>query len=542
MTFTYDTTRDSEQLRLLTTVVDAFIAKYGTPSTSTCARQTVFFFPGGMASQLKRADQPFIDGVATPQTFNYDPVWIAFDTFVGGARDLKMHRDGAGVFRDKDDRIIVADGAINLLGCTPHDGFINWCANNNVDLFVFDWDWRRRLEETVRFFVGQFLPFFKARVIAAGLPDPLAKFSLVGHSFGGMIVNLILRGNDPMVANVARAITVGTPFYGYAGQAHRWFEGDRLLNGPFNVFRTDIVKAISSLPALYTLLFLDEVTYNDSTNQLGLTNDPAFPLADYPSLDATTPGLRADAYNPQTVGTQVRYPANTGFDRNELDYARLQFQQMAAPMAANLLLKFYNIRGVRTANDTVGSVTCDVIAPIFNPATKASPIADGPSVPGDHTQPAWTTRLVINDPSRCIAVTASDIEHMFLMSHAQIVTAIAAILCAPGAAMNPPDTTQPEPASVEEVLEFLRWLYSQRATKRSWPHLDDPALLEFLPPRFRSRFGAISRRIMMDIMKRPGPQGEPGPQARGRKPPAKKSATRKPAARGGQRRSTKKKR
>ena len=142
-----------------------------------------------------------------------------------------------------------------------YDAFIAWCAQNDLDLFVFDWDWRRRLEDTVTFFVRKFLPFFETRVVAAGLPDPLANFSLVGHSFGGMIVNLILRGNDPIVANLARVITAATPFYGYPGQVRRWFEGDPIANGTDDVFKEDIMEVVTSLPALYTLHYLDEATY-----------------------------------------------------------------------------------------------------------------------------------------------------------------------------------------------------------------------------------------------------------------------------------------
>ena len=83
-----------------------------------------------------------------------------------------MHRDSTGTFRDKDDRIIVADAALSFADCTPHDGFITWCGNNNVDLFVFPNDWRRRMDETATFFVGKFLPFFRAHVQGAGCPDP----------------------------------------------------------------------------------------------------------------------------------------------------------------------------------------------------------------------------------------------------------------------------------------------------------------------------------------------------------------------------------
>ena len=163
-----------------------------------------------------------------------------------------MHRDSVGTFRDKGDRIIIADDVLSLAGCAPHDGLIDWARNNNLDLFVFPWDWRRRLDETVTFFVGKFLPHFQARVQAAGRPDPLARFALVGHSFGGMIANLILRGNAPIVQTLTHVITVATPFYGYPGQVHRWFEGDSYLNF-FGLFEQAMMETIASLPALYAL-------------------------------------------------------------------------------------------------------------------------------------------------------------------------------------------------------------------------------------------------------------------------------------------------
>ncbi len=534
MTFTYEETRDSEQLRLLTPAIDDFINRYQHPlaTTSTCPRRTMFFFPGGMASQLTRAKKKFLDGVSAPQTFNYKTIWLTPEALIaGGAQDLKMHRDSVGVFRDKGDRIIVADGALNLFGCTPQDGFINWCANNNVDLFVFSWDWRRRLDETVRFFVGKFLPFFRARVLAASCPDPLASFALVGHSFGGMIVNLILRGNDPIVANLTHAITVATPFYGYSGQVHRWFEGEPYLNGVFppDLFKRGMMETIASLPGLYTLHFLDEGTY--IANELQLTTDPEFPLASYPSIDATIANLRADPYHPQTNGSLVRYPSMTGFNRSELDYAGLQFLLMAAPIAPNLLQKFYNIRGVRTQadqktpiSDTVGSATWDWIQTDFG-ASDTSPIVDsGVGVPGDDTQPAWSARLVTNAASRCITVKGSDINHMFIMNHAQVLSAFETILCTPGAAMSPPGTAQPEPASDKDVVEFLRWLAKQGSRIKRWPRFDDEELLKFIPPEFREKLGGIARRIMMDIMKRPAPKGLSGPAggATGRKPPGPK--------------------
>jgi hypothetical protein len=554
MSISYAETRDSEHLRLLTPAIDAFINHVQNPAAtaSTCPRQTVFFFPGGMASQLVRARQPFQDGLTVPQTFSYDPVWITPFVFtIGTAQHLKMQRDAAGVFRDKDDRIIVALGLVNLLGCTPYNGFLSWCTANNLDVFVFDWDWRRRLEETVTFFVTKFLPFFQARVIGAGLPDPLATFSLIGHSFGGMIANLVLRRNDSILAPLARVITVATPFYGYPGQVHRWFEGEPVLNGLFgsNTFKQEMMDMIASLPAPYTLHFLDEATFGDSATVSALTTlAPEFPLPGYPSMDATTAGLRADPYNPQTNGSLVRYPVLTGFDLGELDYARLQFQQLAAPMAPNLLQKFYNIRGVRTQldqqtpiSDTPGSVTWDWIPTTFD-ETDPTPIIDSGHVPGDDTQPAWSAHLATNDPARRITVRASNVHHMFLMNHSKTLQELESILCASGVAMRSPITNQPEPASDEDLIAFMRWLDTQRGRK-TWPRLDDPKILRVVPAEFREKLPAIAARIMMDILKRPAPPALSGltdrgtgprpkrPKPRRRKKPTGKPARRKPASR-----------
>jgi hypothetical protein len=525
--FSYDDTRDSEHLRLLRPAIDAFIGRAQYRSAAAGPLQTVFFFAGGLATQLLRATAKFQEGLTTPQTFDYEVLWVTLDGINHGTpRHLKMHRDDSGAFRDLGDRIIVANGVIY----DPlYEDFIAWCAQNHLDLFVFDWDWRRRLEDTATFFVRKFLPIFKARVLAAGLGNPLANFSLVGHSFGGMVANLVLRGNDPIVANLARVITVATPFYGYAGQVRRWFEGDPLVNGSDDVFKEDIMEVVTTFPALYTLQYLDEATYREPAIQAGLAQDADFPLLSYPSVDATIDTLRADAYNPRTNGRLVRYPTKTGFDRTELDYARLQAQQLAAPMPVHLAEKFYNIRGVRTQDDqqtpmsdTAGNVTWNWIPTSFD-STDPSPILAGEPVPGDDTQPAWSARLATNAPIRCITVRASDVHHMFLMNHARTLDALGSILCATEGAMGPYVPRQPEPASDEDLAAFMRWLHKQPRRKKPGLRLDDPALGDLVPLEFKDKLPALVRRIVTDIMKRPGPPGLS-------RKPARKPTARKPAA------------
>jgi len=541
MSLTYEETRDREHLRLITPAVDAFIERLRKPPANPAAgpRQTVFFFPGGLANQLMRATKKFRPGTTEPQTFDYEVLWLTEDVLERGAgRHLKMRRDGTGVFRDSGDRIIVASGVI---WSELYNGFIDWCAANNLDLLVFDWDWRRRLEDAVAFFVRTFLPFFRARVLDAGLADPLASFSLVGHSFGGMVANLILRSNDPIVANLARVITVATPFYGYAGQLHCWFEGHYLVNGEDDVFKQEMMEVIASLPAPYTLHYLDEATYRATAAQAGLAGDPEFPLAAYPSTDATVGTALADAYNPGTNGSRVRYPGKTGFDLAELDYARLQLQQLAAPMPAHLAEKFFNIRGVTTESDgqtpkpnTKGNVTWDWISTSFD-ATDPSPIADGALVPGDDTQPAWTARLATNAPARCITVRDSTLDHMMLMKHPRTLDALGSILRAPGAAIRLPAPLPPEPASDADLVVFLRWLRARPRRKGPTLRFDDPALRDLVPAELRAQLPGITLRIVTDILKRPAPPGlsGPGPKRPRRKRTPRRSAPKRRRARYG---------
>jgi hypothetical protein len=507
---TYDETREREQLRMLAPAIDDFINDYlgARAAQPASPRQTVFFFPGGMASELKRATEPFDDNSGEPQSFEYESVWLTFDTFAGGARALEMYKKG-DAFRDKDDRIIVASGAVNLLGCTPHEGFVDWCANNSVDLFVFDWDWRRRQQDTVGFFVDKFWPHFRARLAEAGCTEALDAFSLIGHSLGGMIVNLILRGNDPEVAQKAkRVITVATPFYGYASQIHRWFEGEHLLNGPGALFQRDMLRVIASLPGLYTLHYPDVETFEQHLDDL--THDPDYPLGDYPSADALRPALRADPYNPSTNGSMVRYPVNTGFDLEELGYGRLLVRRMAGPMPGDLLRRFYNIRGVQLQDDgksilsdTVGSVSFGWISPDFD-AGDPCPVTDAAPAAGDGVQPAWTARLVSNDPARVITVSGTGLDHMFLMNYSGTIERLAAILLGqdgPGAASE----HAPPHASHGEVAEFMDWLHTTHTMPSRGQPLDHQTVLESMPDLHRKKLGSIARRIMMDLMKRPAP-------------------------------------
>jgi pimeloyl-ACP methyl ester carboxylesterase len=416
---TYSATRDKEQLRYLDVDIAHFIQRYQSRPPGT-KRRTLFLFPGGMGSQLLRARTAYQTSGSPNQTFQYTPVWLTPLTFLGDALNLKMH-EVSGVYQDLADRIIIPSGTIEFLGITPYSRFVAWCELNDIDWFIFGWDWRRRLEDTVDFFLNKFLPRFKS-LVQPKCGDVLQDYVLIGHSFGGMVVTLMLHQYNALLSTMGRAITVASPFYGYDGQIHRWFEGESLLNqiGPINI-KPQIVKVIASLPGVYVLPYLDYSTTFQS-NETALNNDPDYPLNAYPSHDFANGTMVVDPFNPGTH----RYPQNIGFNTNELQHALSIYRKVAAGPDAQYTNRFFNIRGIQTSPKTTpGSVSWGLLTGPNNP--NASPIGTGPGVPGDGTLPAWSTRLVTLPTNQVIPVEG-DIEHMFMMEEDVTHQAIAQAL------------------------------------------------------------------------------------------------------------------
>jgi len=502
---TYDDLRDQEQLDVHDSAITDFIQAYRNAASSP-DRQTLIFFPGGMACQLKRSRKKF-EKLAPGEKIRYQMLWLNCYTFTRGALKLGMQKDADGVYRDADHYIVIADGAVNFDGATPHDGLIEWCRDNGVDLFVFNWDWRRRQGDAAQFFVKRFWPHFLGRLRNAGISQAAAKFSLLGHSFGGMVVNLILRGGDAAVSQkLYRAITVATPFYGYASQVHRWFEGEPMLNGDRDRDREAMARIIATMPGLYVLHFLDlNGTYARDGAQLATDQGqvPAYPLAAYPNQDQQS----KRPFDPWTQGVLnggwMRYPASLGFDTAELNHELGVFQTLCAPLADS---RFHNIRGVQLApdgktarNDTVGSVSCDWVQGNYNPG-QGSPIRDAGGVPGDGTQPAWTARLVLNDPTRCFTVASPDVEHMFLMSENGTLQTLAKILLGLEKAGRVVfrARTLPDPASLREVGVLLKRLHRlYRSGKRT-----DAAMRANLTAKMQGRLASNARTIIEYILKR----------------------------------------
>jgi hypothetical protein len=403
---TYSETRDNEQLSHLDDAIRSFISRYNSNPTSS-NRRTIILFPGGLGSQLLRAMTPEPEGLP----YFYTTLWIDYSIKYRAAFDLQMQGD-----MDHEQHLVIADGPIDFDIIRPYEGFIKWCNANQIDYFIFGWDWRRDPKLIVSFFLDTFLPMFRERVRSSCRPDPLQNFSLVGHSFGGMIVKMILnRSNNPFVQLMHRAVTVASPFYGYAGQLPRYFVGDPYLN-PF-YSKAAITRVVSSLAAGYTLLFLDEATYR--RDGAALAADPDYPLLSYPIVDAAT-GMIADPYNPQSNAEKVRYPQNYGFDMLSVSSGKLICQQVAAELDPAVNSKFFNFRGVQVSNgaainETVNNQTWDWITPNFDAETDACPIIDYLG-PGDGTLPAWSTRLVTT-PGANVRTLRGDVDHMYMMSN-----------------------------------------------------------------------------------------------------------------------------
>jgi hypothetical protein len=428
----YDSVRMDEQMRILDHSIDHFIDRYNFLSLvsglrgANPARQTLFLFPGGIASKLKRATRAWKATGPASQVFSYQRAWGTDKELLGGAaRELKMRKTAGGQYRDKGDRIIIADGVINLFGVSPYLFFTAWCSFKQLDWFIFPWDWRRSVDEVGRFFTDRFLPHFQERVQdECNNADPLADYSLIGHSAGGLVVNWILR-NVATPGTLRKAITVAAPFYGYGGQLHRWFEGEPLVNED-GLYTQEIIKTISSFPGCYAWHFFPEVFYN--ANQVAFQNDPAAPLPTYPSVDlaANTP---ADPYDPQPPGKRYPTKAQSGFDLAELATARTLFDALTSPLSPAQAAKLVNIRGDNTLNNTLSATTWRLVPPIA-----PTPIADTFSAPGDGTQPGWTTRdidLAQQVPGNVITVSGFDANHIFIMDSPQTHAQLAAILGIP---------------------------------------------------------------------------------------------------------------
>jgi hypothetical protein len=529
---TYGQKRDDEYLNRLKTFgpISDFITSYNANLSSP--HRTIFLFPGGMGSQLMRATAKFNHG---PQFF-YLTAWI--DPFIWMGTAVNLQTQTPPDYDDYQQHYVVPNGCIDCPGLEPYAGFITWCQNNNINLFVFGWDWRLPSEATANFFLNRFLPAFDSLATSANCsPHPLDNFWLIGHSFGGMVVKQILnQSTNQYVQRMKRAITVGSPFYGYGGQVHRFFKGDSQINWTLNPNGAQhATEIVSTLPGGYELLFLPEATYDN--NQVAFNNDPdGYNLSAYPSMDATNPAQRVDPYNPDPIppatdpNGNVRYISSCGFDTDLLAAGKTASDKVTLALSSNVLNKFYNIRGVGN-NNTVVSQTWKLVPQTFDPNTDPDPITDTFG-PGDGTLPAWSTRLLGLGQGHVISIPG-DIEHMDMMNNASVQIEIAKLLQpTPSSLARMRRTARRQPvkhktASRTELNKLIRQLERTTTREELSPEERQTAIRRQLQRYSPEELQELLARGYMDALKSPsqisGGRTRNGKSGRRTKPKRRKS-------------------
>jgi hypothetical protein len=426
----YDDDVDAEYLSQLQGPINNFLIACNMAPQSANPLPTLFFFPGGLGSKLNRATQ---HGQIVPGDFY--TIWLDCSIAFGVASDLIMNGE-----EDYQQYYIVPDGCIDFVA--SYDPFISWCQNNNLNMFVFGWDWRRTSERAADFFLNKFLVAVNDAVAAGNFSfNPLCNMWLIGHSFGGVVIKHILNQTaNTYVQNLKGAITVATSFYGYAGQLHRFFVGESDLNWTLPGGAAECTKIVSTLPGGYELLFLDGATYD--ANRAAFQHDPdGFNLMAYPSTDPNSDS-RADPYYPNPgqpsappTSGKVRYLANYGFEWNLLGGGLTASRLTSQPLDPAIAAKFWTIRYVRTEddgvtplNDTAVGQTWPLVNWNYAPNPSTDPIKDDMG-PGDGTLPAWSTRLI--GCTNVVTVRAPDIEHLDLMNEGVIQVELASLLGLP---------------------------------------------------------------------------------------------------------------
>ncbi len=492
------------------------------------AQRTVILFPGGMASELARADQRF-DATLSTGSYHYDTVWYDVMGILFLQHTLLM--DMSGDF-DRDQQMVVADGAIQNCLYGPYDDFRTWCGHKGLDLLVVGWDFRRRPDWIVEFFFDYLVPKVTDLAADANLPDPFARTAIVGHSFGGMVVKWILNNHSHVFCqNLLLAVIVGSPFYGSAGQPHRYFVGEPLAG--LTAHRADIAKVISTFKGGYTLMFLDEGTYGRFAQPL--SEDVHYPLLGYPSVADTDSTQNVDPYNPLPGSPGwFRYPDIWSWFPGYLKEGRDFYQAVAEPLHVSVEKKLHCIRGVKFQGESpaMGTAVSQRWGWVHaNPNGECAvwekqPDAAGPHDfgPGDGTIPAWSARLVTQPPQN-IHTIEGDISHMTLLDDTVVRSTLLGLV----QGIAPPDPAQQivagelriDPASREELYTVRNDL-ERIATEGSKAQARRRVQAYIAEIPFVAR-QALMKRLYMEVMT--------GPIMPLEYPPSREQPTTRPAAR-----------
>ncbi len=501
----YVALRTAEQMRLLEPALNQFVQQFDS------AAPTIFFLPGGMASALVQATQS-VDQATPP--YSYETLWIAPALFCGGVDGMRMN--GA---EDANRRMTLPSGVIGFDGVAPYDNFERWCRQRTVpfNYLLLSWDWRLPLQSSVDFFTTSLLPRLVTLLQARGVDLSQTEYYLIGHSFGGQVVKLMLNKAGKFVTGLRRAITVATPFYGYGTSEHFYFSGFKYLN-PFYP-KSYLSALIATLTGPYVLMFLQENEY--ATVGTALSQDPNYPFADYPSLDAA----QATEVDPYVLDPD-RYPP--WMDATALTAAAAARAALTKALPQATKAKLHHVRGITTQSgkpvaQTIVGQTWSTIAAGYDPDTAADPIANPHGGPGDNVVPAWSARLV-DVPEANLHDVPGPIDHMTLMDDPILQNGVLSTLI-DGAASSQPLVplrlsrtlgVTGNNASETDLLAFLQRLAAARTGQRK---------LTVLRSTEPTQLKALARQFLLGMLK-PEVVPPPPPQARTRGAPTRSTRAR----------------
>ncbi len=474
----YEDRLTSEQLGMMKDEIESFLDSFATHQGEPLQRSFIFF-PGGMGSELVRSNKVFNPGLPGG-SYGYETLWVDLMRVILEEAALLLQMNGN---QDSSNRFILANGALKNCALAPYDNVATWCTANHLDLLMVGWDFRRNADWNVNFFLQVLVPEVRRRASQRGLGDPFKGATMVGHSFGGMVVKWILnKYDDPFCQNLRLAITVATPFYGSTGQTQRLFTSEPML-GPF-YDADDVTKTIATMPGGYSLFFLDSQTYDDYKGKLSA--DPDFPLDRYPSFDKDDHSIRVDPYKFQASNPQnphlCRYPIkgpnpanNWTWFEGYLNGGLKDYARAAVPLDASVRSKLHNIRGVQTSAGVDAAATkimqrwgwYDVTQ---NRMPQAADVIKTFGGPGDGVIPAWSARLVTQDQANIHTIRGDmnasvDLEHMTMMDYPAVRSTLLSLI-KPGAAQAFVQTPTLTPAPKEE-LENVRLHIEQLAATRA---------------------------------------------------------------------------
>ncbi|HET7597613.1 MAG TPA: hypothetical protein VFK15_11835, partial [Burkholderiales bacterium] len=295
---------------------------------------SVVLLPGGMGSRLLRGTAPYVSNARYTNTDFYE-LWLDFAAALRGElREIAMTEDD----RDSGGHPIVASGELSSI-VKKYEG-VREFFRGKANFAGLGYDWRRTPESEFPY-LRVFLRRIAAKITERGFPDPRPQLTLYAHSQGGLVAKLFLndlvaRGED-IASWCERVVTCCTPFYGTWSHLSRYYIGEPFAN-LVTGGAEPVARIVAAVKGPYGLLPAPKRVLEPRFAALG--------LARYPVRDANDHALDCD---PFVFPTRRRFPDYIVEDH--LTAARLQFQQIDAPLPAPFARRVYHIRSRLTAGD-----------------------------------------------------------------------------------------------------------------------------------------------------------------------------------------------